>query len=73
MVARLSLSKTQKARKLILQFGAEISYVMDKILEIKMQWNLMDIPVPSQVNVRWQLCASKNEILGVLQAHIFIL
>lgn len=31
------LSKTQNAMKCSLQFGIEISYVMDKILEIKMQ------------------------------------
>lgn len=61
MVALLVTVKTQKARKLLLQIRAEISYVMDKILEIKMQWNLMDIPVPSQVNVSWDLCASKKE------------
>lgn len=73
MVALLSRSKTQKARKLSLQCGIEISYVIDKILEIKIQWNLMDISVPSQVDVWWELCASKSKILDVLQAHIFIL
>lgn len=73
MVALLSRSKTQRAAKLSLQFGLEISYAMNKILEIKMQWNLMDLPVPSQVSVKWELCASKNKILCVLQAHIFIL
>lgn len=46
---------------------------MDKSLEIKIQWNLMDISVPSQVDVWWELCASKSKILDVLQAHIFIL
>lgn len=52
IVALLVTVKTQKARKLLLQISSEISYVMDKILEIKMQWNLTDILVPSQVNVR---------------------
>lgn len=52
MVALLSLSKIQKARKPSLQFGIEISCIMDKILEMKMQWNLMDIPVPGQCQVR---------------------
>lgn len=33
----------------------------------------MDISVPSQVDVWWELCASKSKILDVLQAHIFIL
>lgn len=33
----------------------------------------MDIPVPSQISAKWELCASKNKILGVFQAHIFIL
>lgn len=61
MVALPVTMKTQKARKLLLQISAEISYIMDKILEMKMQWNLTDNPVPSQVNIRWDLCASKKE------------
>lgn len=48
MVALLTLSKTQIERKLILPFGIEISYVMNKILEIKMQWNLTDILVQAR-------------------------